>query len=119
MTTVTPMLSDSDFNVALALNDPDRGVRLAAYASLFATARSDLLQSLVHSVPNVDNKPFGQYWGIQAIGKVMQALDISKVPYSVVAELKRFLSTLQAGTDRHGALMAIIRQLDAPRTIGS
>ncbi len=53
-----------DFDVAETLISPQRGRRLAAYAYLYARPDFQFIEPLVTSVTKLEDKPFGQYWGL-------------------------------------------------------
>jgi hypothetical protein len=98
-------------NVAPFLSDKDGGKRLFAYAYLYARPNPQHLADLVHSVTEIENKPFGQYWGIQAIGRVIQA-NPDSVDTQIRNTLRKFLGTLEKGTDRYFELSKIMSALD-------
>jgi hypothetical protein len=93
------------------LTEEDDGKRLSAYAYIYARPEPQLLSELVASVADRETKPFGQYWGIQAIGRVIQTK-----PGSIDAQtrnsLRSFLTRLKKGTDRYYELSTIIKSLD-------
>jgi hypothetical protein len=113
---VTEMLADApgwkNFDVRKALGEADRGIRLAAYASLYKLPKFDLLGELINSVTRVEDKPFGQYWGIKSIGKVIGNRKEHDLSPQLVAQLEQFhLTKLHAGTDRYHALSSVLRDL--------
>ncbi len=59
------------FDIESALRDPDLGRRLFGYAYTFARPNPSQLETLVESVTRLERKPFGQYWGLQALGRVL------------------------------------------------
>lgn len=97
---------EKSFPVRAALHEEDRGKRLAAYVSLYVNPQKELLENLAKSVANPDNHAFGQYWGIQAIGSTLSLS--GKIPTTALNELKKFLASLDVGTDRHFALSGIL-----------
>jgi hypothetical protein len=58
------------FDIESALRDADLGRRLIGYAYCFARPNPSQLETLVESVTRLEDKPFGQYWGLQALGRV-------------------------------------------------
>src|SRR5262245_40092704 len=88
MIDLSPMLMEYD--VRANLGSSDRGIRLSAYAHLFALPSFELLEPLVQSVTKVEDKPFGQYWGLKAISRVLSLGKGQTVPTSVREELKRY-----------------------------
>jgi len=93
------------------LAEEDDGKRLFAYARIYACPEPQLLSALVNSVTGREDKPFGQYWGIQAIGRVIQARPES-IDARTQATLRTFLATLKRGTDRYYELSKILKSLD-------
>ena len=93
------------------LTEEDDGKRLFAYAHIYARPEPQVLSDLVRSVTEKEDTPFGQYWGIQAIGRVVQA-----APESVTLQtrnaLQNFLTKLKKGTDRYYELSKIMKSLD-------
>lgn len=60
MIDVAPLLKN--INVLSLLRSTDDGVRLGAYAYLYAQPHSEHFSYLVDSVTSLEDKPFGQYW---------------------------------------------------------
>ena len=110
MIAIAPSLQD--FDVGSALRSASLGERLAAYAFLYARPDPSRLAELVASVTRTETKPFGQYWGLQAIGRNIGSAD---VPAAVVEDLDRFANVVQKGTDRHYEVQRILRQIGANR----
>jgi hypothetical protein len=106
-----------DFDFAGALKSPRREERLGAYALIYAQPKPDYLAGLVDSIvaytaevkTDFDNRPFGEYWGIQALDKV---LSVSKMPVDpgVVRKLMAWASRLPKGTDRWFEMLRIFRR---------
>ncbi len=94
------------------LKDPDPARRLAAYAFFYEKPDFTQLDALVESVMNPDNKPFAQYWGILAIQRVVGSRGRTPVAQNTKVTLKRFVSELKPGTDRHYELSRLIKGLD-------
>jgi hypothetical protein len=92
------------------LQSADRGKRLFAYAFLSTKPNPARLSALVDSVTEKEDKPFGQYWGLQAIKR---NLDGATVPMTIVRQLKQFASKLPSGTDREYELRRILADLAA------
>ncbi|GGX75242.1 hypothetical protein GCM10010510_19800 [Streptomyces anandii JCM 4720] len=63
----------ADFDPGQALRSTDSGTRLAAYAYLYATPETQYLDRLVRALVEVEDKPFSHYWGIRALGGLLQA----------------------------------------------
>ena len=101
-----------NFDLAEALSSHRPGIRLAAYATLYATPDVTLLDSLIKSIANVEDKPFGQYWGLQAIGR---AVDLARregaIPPNVVEDLVKLVPRFRRGTDRDYELRRILERV--------
>jgi hypothetical protein len=104
-----------NFDVRKRLKDTDPGYRLAAYAYLYSRPDASLLDALVESVTRIENKPFGQYWGIKTIGKVLDLAD--PIPKEIISNLQEFLLKLKRGTDRYFALSTILNELPTGKTM--
>ena len=93
------------------ISSPDQGRRLAGYAYLYAKPDPRMLDSLVTTLTSgIENKPFGQYWAIRAIGRISENLSSDQISEDTIERLKRFLKTLRRGTDRYFELSKIGRQ---------
>lgn len=89
-----------DFDVRGALLGGDDGMRLAGYAYLHAHPDPALVEPLVRSVTVLDATPFGQYWGLRALGTIVSAAEL-ELPPELRAQLERYRkNSLSAGTDR-------------------
>lgn len=93
------------------LNDQDEGKRLFAYAYIYARPEPQVLADLVRSITEREKQPFGQYWGIQAIGRVIQSAPGS-ADSQIQNILRGFLTKLQKGTDRYYELSKIIKSFE-------
>jgi hypothetical protein len=104
---LAPQLTDSV--PSTYLSSGDRGLRLAAYAYLYARPDPVHLTSLVASVSGVEDKPFGQYWGIQAIRRVLEQMREQEMTVApeIAAQLESYRRRLRPGTDRHFELSRI------------
>lgn len=112
MVALAPYLPD--FNVPEALKSGDRGVRLSAYAYLYAQPDFTQLRNLIESISKIEDKPFGQYWGIQALQKVIAKRPPGKpLDMNAIRDLKLFYAGLQAGTDRHYELGKVLKDIDS------
>jgi hypothetical protein len=111
----------TDFDVAAALRSPQRESRLGAYALIFAQPKPDYLEPLVDSLitysaetrTDYDNRPFGEYWGIQALRKVL-ATTGAKIDPNVVKKLVAWASRLESGTDRWFEMVRIFKRNKIP-----
>lgn len=94
--------------VADALRDDSPGTRLFAYVYLYSRPDAKFLLPLVESVTAKEDKPFGQYWGLQSIGRVMSG--VAPVPLQVRNKLQAFGARLPRGTDRDYEVRKLLRQ---------
>lgn len=112
MMAVAPKLNR--FNVKEALqNEDDDGKRLAGYVYLYAVPDANHLDDLVKSVKEIDRTPFGQYWGLQAIGRVIEKKADGSISIHVIDQLKELLGRLKPGTDRYYVLSNILKEIKA------
>jgi hypothetical protein len=102
----------SAFDPLPNLSSADAGTRLTAYAYLYAKPNPVALDQLVNTVCGIENTPFGQYWGIRAITRTLEALnDPTTVSTSVKRRLADFCKRLPNGTDRRFELSKIASSL--------
>jgi hypothetical protein len=97
-------------NTRNALLDKSRGLRLFAYAYLYTRPDVQYLLELVESVTAKEDTPFGQYWGLQAIERVLAVTP--DVPSEVKAKLRVFGAKLPSGTDRDYEVKKLLRELE-------
>ena len=69
------------------LASSDGGLRLAAYARLYAVPDAAALRALADAVTD-EPLAFGQYWGIRALDKVVDLAGPDEVPSQVVRRLE-------------------------------
>jgi hypothetical protein len=108
MTIIVPSLTD--FDVSQALAEADNGTRLSGYAYLYAKPDPQYLAALVDSF-TTDPTPFGQYWGIQALGKIMALKANQDLPVDVLKKIKNYYNQLSPGIDREYELRKLFPQL--------
>ncbi len=102
------------FDIATELRSDDRGRRLAAYAVLYARPDATFLSDLVQSVAKREDKPFGQYWGLQAVSRVIATAG-NNIPPAVVEQLRACAENLPRGTDRAYVLRRILEGIGGSR----
>ena len=100
------------FEIAHALNAEQRGQRLAAYAYLYAMPDFQLLGPLVASVTKLEDKPFGQYWGLQAISRLLAIRKNESVSPDVSRNLSQYAEHVQRGTDRDYEVRRLLHDLE-------
>ncbi|GAA0937428.1 hypothetical protein GCM10009575_049290 [Streptomyces rhizosphaericus] len=101
----TQRLADPDLDGWLT--SPDGGLRLAAYARLYAVPDADALAALTDAVVK-EPLAFSQYWGIHALDKVVDAVGVEDVPPGVVRRLE---DCRPRGNDRVALLRRLIAKL--------
>ena len=89
------------------LTSSDGGLRLAAYARLYAVPDDSTLDVLAYAVTE-EPLPFGQYWGIRALDKVVDLVGPEEVPPQVVRRLE---NCRPSGTDRTHLLDRLLRKI--------
>jgi hypothetical protein len=109
MISLSANLSPDEINGAL--KEKDAGKRLVGYAALYAHPKADLLDELVDSVIAIEDRPFGQYWGIQAIGRVIGTIRQEQIGSHTIDTLQSFLERLKPGTDRYYELGRILEDI--------
>lgn len=109
MIDLAPQLQDFDW--ATSLKSTDRGVRLAAYAFLYAFPRREAVDSLVHTAVYVEDKPFAQYWALLALERATDQLDCDTAR-RVKPILESFLRSLRPGTDRYRVLRRLLPNVE-------
>jgi len=101
---------NAKWNVLKHLEHSERGWRLMAYAWLYARSELRFLSPLTENAYRLrdDNKPFGQYWSILAIERVLSTRGNQPVPDDVINTLRSFLAWVEPGTDRHYELRRVV-----------
>jgi hypothetical protein len=100
------------FNLEDALTSDRHGRRLAAYASLYAQPDFRWLEPLVTSVTQQEDKPFGQYWGLQAIERVLASRANAQVPGRILTRLQLYSAAVPRDSDRGYEVRKILRDLE-------
>ena len=96
-----------DLNQLLSNENP--GFRLFGYAFLYERpTNTEFLLPLVESVTRIEDKPFGQYWGLQAVKRVIPNAPL-EAQSEAKARLSAFSTRIPAGTDRGYELRQILR----------
>ncbi|MNB83026.1 hypothetical protein D3C76_341000 [compost metagenome] len=100
-----------ELDVVPLLRSKDSGQRLAAYAYLYAAPNSRHLEALVSSVTALEDKPFGQYWGLQAVGRNLETGIGDSTSKAIRQDLVAFAVRVPRGSDRDYEVRKIIAQL--------
>lgn len=116
MTTIMgQMISAADSGASIpleaALQGGDLGRRLAAYAVLYARPDAAYAIPLVNSVIEVEPKPFGQFWGLRAIARLIEVAAPEAIDLNTARRLKEFRRHLPPASDRMFELRRILEQL--------
>lgn len=99
-------------DIGRALLGGDLGARLAAYAVLYARPDATYAIPLIDSVIELEPKPFGQFWGLRAVARLIEASGPQVVDLNTGRRLKEFQKNLPAASDRAFELRRILEQLD-------
>ena len=94
-----------------SLESADRGRRLAGYAYLFQDPICSAARPLIHSLMEVEDKPFGQYWGLKALRRVVASCD-DATARQLEAPLRDFAARFPPGTDRGQELRELLEEID-------
>src|SRR5262249_26607137 len=90
------------------LSAREAGKRLAAYTQLYVAPGKDALNDLVTTLTsNLEESHFGQYWGILALGRIVQE-NPSMVTLEILKQLTLFLNGLPKDTARYAELSRIL-----------
>jgi hypothetical protein len=111
LTLLASSLDDIDWPAYL--RSPDGGERIAAYSYYFVSPDPQAARDLTYALTNVDGTPFGQFWAIQALGKIAEVAPASVL--ELVPVWRDFLATLRKGTDRYYELSQLISSLSPAR----
>jgi hypothetical protein len=103
-----------EYDPRVSLKSDDRGERLTAFAYLFSEPEFDLLDELVDSLTTKEDKPFGQYWALKAIQRVVGSQGEQQISSNVVRQLQAFQGRLSSGTDRDYELKRILEEIKGP-----
>lgn len=99
------------YDVAANLKESDRGKRLFSYAYLYTKPRSQFLEILLDSLIDVEDKPFGQYWGILALQRLIDVGSTADPSPSSLRRMLVLLGKLEQGTDRHYEMKKVLQGL--------
>lgn len=112
---VGQMIAAADAGASLpldnALRGGDLGLRLAAYAVLYARPDPAYTIPLVNSVIELEPKPFGQFWGLRAISRLVEVAGSQAIDLNTARRLTEFRKELPAASDRMFELRRILEQL--------
>ncbi len=99
-----------DFDVEGLLASQDAGLRLAAYARLFALPEQEALGPLVDAAI-ADPLAFNQYWGLRAVESCVTDGGAAGVPLGAVRRLREFRARTPPGNDRGEVAARILAEI--------
>lgn len=100
-----------ELDVVPLLRSKDSGLRLAAYAYLYAAPNPRHFRELVSSVTALEDTPFGQYWGLQAVGRNLGTGIGDSTSEDLCQDLAAFADRIPRGSDRDYEVRKIITQM--------
>jgi hypothetical protein len=109
--TLIGMVPRVEFDVARALWDDEPGIRLAAYARLYAIPDPQLFDQLVAALTEREDLPFSQYWAIRTVALLLE--NSAVVTPDVIDRLHDFRDRLPDTTDRRNELDRILTTIGA------
>ena len=95
------------FDVDKNILSYDHGDRLSASAYLYANPNREKLDLALESIME-ESKPFNQYWGIRAIGKIVYQLSPEEINMKLVNKLEKLEAVLKPNSDRYYELNKIL-----------
>lgn len=99
---------DPELDIRESLQSPDRGLRLAGFAYLYARPEPRRTSELVDALVDREDKPFGQYWALRALRAQCQ-----EDPSALTSEARRRLTDetrFPPGTDRANQLQRLLEE---------
>ncbi|MFI0895717.1 hypothetical protein [Streptomyces sp. NPDC020983] len=105
---VTATRRQDDFGVGAALASAAPGIRLAAYARLYARPDGGYLDQLTQAVLDDGAIAFNQYWGFHAILAVVGTAGAGRMRVDHVAQLEACLLRLPPDSDRSAVLRRLL-----------
>lgn len=98
--------------VEAALKGADLGERLAAYAMLYTRPDPVYIIPLVDSVIDHEKKPFGQFWGLRAIARLLESAGPHQMDLNSARRLRMLQEEFPPSSDRMFELRRILEMLD-------
>jgi hypothetical protein len=99
-----------EFDCTRYLTSQDGGERLAAYAYLYACPNAHAAEPLARTLTRIEDRPFGQYWAIMALGKSLKVAGAQR--FDLEEPLREFLGRLPLGSDRFYELSQVLDGLE-------
>lgn len=88
------------------------GERLVGYAAVYARPDPAMASPIVDSITQVEHTPFGGYWGLQSLRRIVETTGNGVIDEHTRRQLRRYAETLPRGTDRAYEIGLILRLLD-------
>lgn len=108
MISIANMSERPDLSVLLKENDI--GKRLIGYAYLYSKPDYEYLEQIVDAI-STDPTPFGQYWAIQVLEKILALQPGAAIDQNVLKKIKSYYDRLPKGIDREYELGKIMPSL--------
>jgi hypothetical protein len=105
-----------DIEIEESLRSGNPGQRLAAYTMLYTRPDPDFTIPLVDSIVDIESKPFGQFWGLRSLARMIESSGRHVIDLNTERRLREFLMSLPAGTDRWYELSRILDALRSSRS---
>jgi hypothetical protein len=94
------------------LRSTNGGERLAGYAAVYARPEASMASAVVDSIIQVENTPFGAYWALQGLRRIVETKGKSVVDHETHRKLLAYAEKVTRGTDRAYEADRILRLLD-------
>ena len=94
------------------LHSADRGERLTAYAALYADPDPTKAAALANSLIQFEDSPFGQYWALQSLRRIVETSPANTIDDETIDELLAYAKTLPPGSDRAYEVNRLLRVVD-------
>ena len=94
------------------LRSDDGGERLAGYAAIYAIPDATSAAAVVDSLIQVEDTPFGAYWALQGIRRIVETGGKGAIDHDTHKKLLAYAERLRRGTDRAYETDRILRLLD-------
>jgi hypothetical protein len=106
-----------DFDVESHLGSADRGLRLAAFAYLYANPDPAWIRALAETAVSED-KPFNEYWALMALAKALKG-HCEALDDATRERLQERREQLTPRTDRAQQIDRLLRECPPRRTAGT
>jgi hypothetical protein len=97
------------------LGSDDPGKRLTAYANVYVKPDPTMLEPLAKALTTLEDKAFGQYWAIRAVGRVLARVPDAALRNRVLKQLAAYRAKkLKPHYDRHFEVTRILKAYGEP-----